>query len=138
MKINLSLKKIYTSNVFHRKYKARVRKNFHRSSSFTDQSNLILSQTFKIFPKKKNLHFPTTSIRVSNLISPIHIISTYIPVSISRQLASSFVHRRPPLAPIFTRQNKQPPTEILSSIGFFLHQRRLFRPFPSKLSYYFY
>lgn len=74
MKINLSLTKIHTSNIFQRKYKARVKTFIVHHQEFTDQSsNLILSQTFN---PPKNLHFPTTSIRVSNLISSIHIIST--------------------------------------------------------------
>lgn len=75
MKINLSLTKIHTSNIFQRKYKARVRKNFHRSSSRIHRS-IIESDPFPDIQPPKNLHFPTTSIRVSNLISSIHIIST--------------------------------------------------------------
>lgn len=138
MKINLSLTKIHTSNIFQRKYKARVRKNFHRSSSRIHRS-IIESDPFPdIQPPKKSPFSNDFYPRIQSYIFHTHNLNSYIPVSISRQLASSFVHRRPPLAPIFTRQNKQPPTGILSSIGFFLHQRRLFRPFPSKLSYYFY
>lgn len=138
MKINLSLTKIQHPIFSNESTKQECVKTFIvHHQEFTDQSsNLILSQTFN--PPKKSPFSNDFYPRVQSYIFHTHNLNSYIPVSISRQLASSFVHQRPPLAPIFTRQNKQPPTGILSSIGFFLHQRRLFRPFPSKLSYYFY